>query len=93
MCGGGEQVKVAAITTAVYAHRAGALREERRKTALDLVASLEHEDLRRLAPRFYATLGEPARAREIEAALRTTTYRSPALDEAYSGWLRKIHNP
>ncbi len=89
----GEQTVLATIASAVYAKRAGALREERRRAVLDLVGKIIHEDLRRLVPRFYATLGEPERARAAEETIGSSAYRSTTLDAQYRAWLTKIHEP
>jgi len=87
--GAGEQVKLAAIACAVYARRAGALKEERRTKILEIVAGLSAPDLVRLSPRFYHALGEPARA----DAVRTDgdAYRASST-EAYRAWLREIRD-
>ena len=86
--GAGEQVKLAAIASAVYARRANALKEERRTKILDIVAGLKHPDLVRLSPRFYVALGEPARADAVKTD--GDAYRT-ADDAAYRQWLEKIH--
>ena len=86
--GAGEQVKLAAIASAFYARRAGALKEERRAKILELVEGLKHPDLVRLSPRFYVTLGEPARADAVQTG---DVYRAPA-DGAYRAWLLKIRD-
>jgi hypothetical protein len=87
--GAGEQVKLAAIVCAMYAKRAGALKEERRTKILELVASLSHPDLVRLSRRYYHALGEPARADAIKD--ETDAYRTFQA-EAYSAWLLKIRD-
>jgi hypothetical protein len=86
----GEQVVIAAIATAVYAQRAGKLPEPMRQKALALVEKLQHEELRRVAPRFYVALGEPERARSLRTTLESSAYRTPALADAYRTWLGTI---
>jgi hypothetical protein len=86
--GAGDQVKIAAITCAIYARRANALKEERRTKILEIVESLKHPDLVRLSPRFYFALGEPARADAVKTD--GDAYRSSPRDEAYRAWLLKI---
>ena len=87
--GAGEQVKIAAITSAVYAHRAGVLRAERKKQVLDVIASLQNEDVKRLIPRFYYALGERERAEALPRDA-TSAYRSTPTAAAYRDWLTKI---
>jgi hypothetical protein len=84
----GEQVKLAVIAIAGYAHRAGALSESRRANTLALVDGLQHDDLRKLAPRFLRELGaDRAQASDASVAYRTAGVSE---DDAYGTWLRKV---